>query len=310
MHASGIRSLKYIFDYISTPDYETQYYKIHKRNIPFYEEIERAFANTKACGVRVYRPPHRIKDALLPQEFAGEAEIMRTYFSDAVALLSCHAIPVSYEGDSDYAAVFGDDALYFEDKHKRVVLDISAALILKEKGFDVGIEAVTETTSPCFEHFGEEKFYLHFVDAKSKFVSPILKEGACVKSRYNNGCVASFEYKNFLVLNFDAFSVNEASTLYCSYERGKQLQEFFGNPYPSICGYANLYSICAERDNKHIVLFQNHSVDPVFDFDIKLPKPCKNIRLLGAEGEIKGQKIHITTEFSPQSTFLLEVEYE
>ena len=201
MHASGIRSLKYMFDYISSPNYETQYFKIHTRNIPFYEKIEKAFEDTKTCGIRVYRPAQRIINALLPEKFAGEQEIMRTYFSDAVALLSCHAIPVSYEGDCDYAAVFVDDALYFKNTHKKVVLDISAALILKEKGIDVGIESITESCNPSFEIFEDEKYFLHFLDNKTKFMAPTLKEGAIVKSRYDTGNIASFKYKNFLILN-------------------------------------------------------------------------------------------------------------
>lgn len=312
MHASGARSLKYLFDYYSSPEYETQYLKIHTRNIPLYEKIEAAFQNATPCGIRLYRPPHRITDAVLPDTFAGEKPIMCTYFSKAAAMLSAHAIPISYEHENDCAVVFGDDALYLDKIPDKTVLDLSAALILKKKGIDVGFEIDQGNVmrTPSFEFFNDERILLGNVDKKAPFYDLKLKNGAIVKSRYDTGCVASFEYQNFLILNFDAFFINEACTLFCSYARGEQLQRFFGFPYPAVCSCANLYSICATKENKHVVLFQNHSIDPVFDFDITLPKSCKSFQITGADGFLCGNKIHITTDFLPQSSILLEVEYE
>ena len=311
MHASGVKSLKYLFDYYSSPTYETQYLKIHTRNLSLYEAIENAFQGSTPCGIRVYRPPHRITDAILPERFAGEKPIMHTYFSKAAAMLASHAIPVSYEGENDCAVVFGDDALYLNNFNQKIVLDRSAALILKEKGIDVGFDTVQPNSDiPSFELFDGEKVLLFGASPVLSFPDLSLKDGAVVKSRFDTGTIAGFEYNNFLVLNFDAFSVNEASALFCSYARGRQLQEFFGYPYPTVDGYANLYSICAKKGNRQIVLFQNHSIDPVFDFDITLPKPCRTFALTGATGTLCGNKIHVTSDFSPQATILLETEYQ
>ena len=310
MHACGVRSLKYLFDYSSSPQYEKQYLKIHCRNLPLYERIEAAFRGATPSGVRVYRPMHRIQDALLPTEFIGEKAVMRTYFSSAVAMLTCHAIPVCYDGESDYAAVFGDDALYFENVHQKVVLDMTAAMLLKERGIDVGIECVTDAPLPQFELFENERVPLRQIGAGVSFRNPTLKAGATVHSRFDTQAIASFEYQNFLVLNFDARSVNETNALVCSYERGKQLQRFFGNPFPSILGFSEVYSVCATRDTKQIAIFQNLSIDPIFDFDIVLPARCKAFQLYGAQGTAEGNKIRIGSEFSPQATILLEVEYE
>ena len=310
MRAVGVRSLKYLFDYSASPEYETKYLGIHTRNFKLYDTIERAFENTRPCGVRLYRPMHRITDAVLPESFAGEEEIMRTYFSDAAAMLSCHAVPTVYDGESDFAAVFGDDALYFEDNHQKTVLDLTAALMLKEKkGVDTGISDIKDASAPTFEIFGEERVFLGY-HGNVGFKGLALKEGAKVLSRYDTGDVASFTYGNFLVLNFDAFTVNEDSALYCSYERGKQLQAFYGYPYPAILNNCELYSVCAEREGEHIVLFQNHSIDPVFDFDIILPRKCRSFELYGAEGEKHGDRIRVKTDFSPQSVMLLSVKYE
>lgn len=309
MHASGTKSLKYLFDYHSSPQYEKQYLRIHCRNLPLYETVEAAFEGSSPCGVRVYRPAHRITDAILPSPFAGEKAVMRTYFSPAAAMLACHAIPVCYDGESDCAMVFGDDALYLKDTHKKVVLDRSAALLLMERGIDVGIDRVTDAPTPAFEYFEGEKILLGRINAEATFKDLTLKEGATVLSRFDTNAVASFAYGRFLILNFDAFTVNESSTLFCSYARGKQLLRFFENPFPSISGFTDLYSICAERDGTHISLFQNLSIDPVLGLDITLPKPCKAFRLYGAEGECSGNTIHVTTDFLPQATMMLTVKY-
>ena len=310
MHASGVRSLKYLFDYHSSPRYEKQYLKIHCRNIPLYEKIEKAFSGMTPAGVRVYRPPHRIKNAILPETFCGEDLVMRSYFSNAAAMLACHAIPVSYEGESDSAAVFGDDALYFEDVHKRVVRDISAALILKDRGFDVGIDSITATGAPAFEFFRDEKVLLTGIGADVKFYDLKLKDGAVPTSFFDTGAVASLEYKNFLILNFDSLLINESSALYRSYARGEQLQKFFKNPHPAIYGYADIYSISATSGNKETVLFENLSIDPVFDFDIVLPKKCKSVEIHGVLGELLGDRIRVTSDFLPSSVILLEITYE
>ena len=205
--------------------------------------------------------------------------------------------------------VFGDDALYLKDTHKKVVLDRSAALLLMERGIDVGIDRVTDAPTPAFEYFEGEKILLGRINAEATFKDLTLKEGATVLSRFDTNAVASFAYGRFLILNFDAFTVNESSTLFCSYARGKQLLRFFENPFPSISGFTDLYSICAERDGTHISLFQNLSIDPVLGLDITLPKPCKAFRLYGAEGECSGNTIHVTTDFLPQATMMLTVKY-
>lgn len=309
MHAAGIKSLKYLFDYYSSPSYETQYQRIHVRNLPLYEAVEDAFRDTTPCGIKVYRPPHRITEAVLPKAFVGEKPVMRSYFSKAAAMLARHAIPVAY-GESEYAVVFGDDALYFDGKPKRVVLDRAAALLLQEKGVDVGFTLGAEAPHPTFEIFENERVLLQGIDGEATFFDLCLKDGATVQSRFDAGAVASFTYGNFLILNFDAFTVGEASTLYGSYARGAQLQKFFGFPYPAVCGHADLYAICAERENEHVMLLQNLSIDPVFDFDIRLPRPCRRFRLIGGEGTLSGDRIRVTTDLAPQATLLLTVGYE
>ena len=75
-------------------------------------------------------------------------------------------------------------------------------------------------------------------------------------------------------------------------------------------GHVGLYTVCAEGEGGHAVLFQNLSMDPIFDFDILLPKRCRGFRAVGVEGEDRGDRIHVAGEVAPMGCFLLEVEYE
>lgn len=327
MHASGIRSLKYLFDYVSSPDYEKGYLRLHKRNMPFYEKLRSAFDSARYQGVRLYRPAHRICDARLPEEFHVEKSVMRGFFSIAASALTRMSIPVSYHGASENAALFGDDALYLEDPspHRAILLDLPAARILQERGIDVGLRGEERASVPLRESFGEEKILLSGIGQGSLFPSENgfyrveLAPKASVLSLFSKGeeCFpASYLYQNgetsFLVLCCDASCMGEGSSVLISYARQKQLLDFFGNDFPYIYGFSQVYALCAKTEEGQSVLFQNLSIDPIFDFSIQLPKPCGSFCLTGAEGELSsdGQSIRVTTDFTPYSSLLLQVTYE
>ena len=310
MQASGVRSLKYIIDYYSSPEYEKQYYKIHTRNIPLCEYIQNAFKDSKPFGVRLYRPAHRLSDISFPDEFIGEKPVMtKSFFSMSASMLSALGIPTVYDGKSDFAAVFGDEAHHFKNDHSKIIVDLPAALVLQKRGFDVGIRNIRKIAAPTIEHFENEKTLLCNIQTNADFYDVDINKEAKVLSTFDTGAVASFVYDKFLVLNFDALYVGESSTLLCSYARQKQIFDFLQNPFPKIEGFADVYSICNKTQNGFVALFQNHSTDPVFDFDITLPKPCKAFKLYGAEGTVQGSKIHITTDFHPSSTIIVQIEY-
>lgn len=310
MHASGMRSLKYLYDYHSPLEYDLNYHHLHCRNLPFYEQIEKAFEGTRPCGVRLYRPAHRLEEAILPASFAGEKAIMRSFFSTAAAMLSCHGIPLCYEGENDHAAFFGSDAQFFNPNHKKILLDLPAALLLQSRGFDLGIEKWEDAPTPQFEIFGEDRYLLWGLDPTAAFKNLTLKEGAEVQSRFDSGAPASFTYKNYLILNFEASALLEGSALFSSFARGRQLQEFFEYSYPAILGHPEIYSICAEKEDRQVALFQNHSADALFDFEILLSKPCKKFRLVGGKATLQNQKLMIQTPFYPGESLLFEIFYE
>ena len=328
MRASGIRSLKYMFDYFSSPGYEKQYLRIHKRNLPFYEQIHSAFADKEPVGVRLFCPMHRIQKARLPETFVGEGELMRLFFSQTAALLTGLGIPVCYTGNAECGAAFGEDVLAIEDisSYKKMILDLPAARLLAEKGIDTGVADVKKAAVPGLEYFAVQRLLLSGIGqgaplAKTGgFYDVQLKEGARAESWFESQdgiTVSSYRYHNdtteFLVLAFDALAAGESSTLFASYCRQTQLMDFVGGTYPYIRGFSEIYSLCAasEDGREQAVLFENLSLDPVFDFEIELGKKCERFELIGAVGELTADKkrIRITTDFQPSAAMVLKVTY-
>lgn len=328
MQADGIRSLKYVYDYFLSPEYEPKYIKIHNRNTPTYQKIRDVFGDKKAAGVRVFYPMHSILERELPDEFIGEWAIMRMFFSRSVSMMTGVGIPVKHEGEASCAAIFGEEVRAAGDvtRFEKVILDLPAAKMLMEQGIDVGLTAWEQTTVPHRELFGDERllvFGAHIgtpLDCSRGFYKVTLKDGAVVESIAQNSdgdFPSSYRYHNgtteFLVLTFDAMAVGESSTLYRSYCRQQQLMDFVGAEYPYIKKQPHVYSLCAQSQdgNTQAVLFENLSIDSIYDFAIELGKPCKEFTLVGAEGTLSEDrtKIYVAQDFAPFSALTLEVSY-
>ncbi len=329
MQASGIRSLKYVMDYVSSPEYEQGYIRSHMRNLPLYEKINDAFSDKIPAGVRLFRKPQTIRESVLPDYFAGQNNVMRTFFSQAAALLSGLGIPVCYEGNCECGAAFGEDVYAFGEKIpcKKMILDLSGAVILSNNGTDVGLKTFSPVYSaPHKELFGKEQILLSGVGKNAvfpkepKLYNISLKDGAAVKSTLlckEGEYIGSYTYFNgeteFLVFNFNALSVGEDSSLFLSYSRQDQINDFIGNVYPSIRRHPGIYSICARsQDAERIsVLFENIGSDIAFDFSIKLGRECESFNLTGIEGTLEsdGKGIKIHGDFYPATAILLEIKY-
>ena len=331
MRAEGIPSLKYVLDYTAQPEYETGYMKMHLRNVPLYRHVEEVFENKRSAGVRMFCPMHTVQNAVFPDFFLGEAEIIRFAFPLTANFLTGVGVPVCYSGDAECGAAFGEDAHAIEDpaSWKKLIVDLSAAKILQEKGVDVGIQSTQkmDVSGIGAEIFPEGTVSVFGFGVGGSFAAAggvyrtELKAGAEVLSRFPVGTEeipASYRYHNgttdFLVLAFDARAVGESSSVAISYYRQKQIMDFVGKRYPYIRKEPEIYTICTESEDggKQAVLFENLSRDPVFDFDIEIGKGCKEFRLFGAEGVLSEDRtrIHVTTEFAPSAAMVLEVDAE
>lgn len=327
MQASGVKTLKYLLDYRSTADYEPMYLKLHHRNAPMYAQIRKSFNGLQDTGVRLYRPMRTLASAVLPDTFVGEKAVMRRFFSAAAAMLTQLSIPVCYAGDSEIGAAFGQDAQFIKKLPKKLILDLPAALILQEKGVDVGLRA-WEPMEPAGEEgfLGGERITVYHSGLgllpgnASGFYRTKLHPHAQVASEFHyfeEDVPASYRYRSgdteFLVFTFDAASLGQSSSAECSYCRQKQLLDFLGRPWPAVEKQPELYALCKKAEDGHLaVLFENLGQDPLFDSAIDLGRPCRDYTLHGAQATLSADRrfLHLTSTLHPGEGMVLEVNYK
>ena len=335
--SGGMGSLKYLCDYISTPEYETGYLKHHKHNAPMYRWVEEHFADKRAEGVQIYRPMRTIGHAILPETFdctyPAEKDVMRRVFAPEIAMLTQLSVPVRYDAPEtapEYAAVFGDYARYLpEDKFpKNLIIDIPAAKFLMDQGIDVGLRSCEMSAGEVRESFLKpdgKKQTISITYPKvfrpgylgSGFYTGEVDPAAEIQSCYDNGSPASYVYDNgttrFLVLMANVDTVGQSCSYCASYARQQQILQFLNYTYPSISNEPDIYTLykCKEDGSSAAVLFGNLGEDMLFDFDIHLGKPCKSVSVFGAEGQLSpdGMQMHITSEVAAKTCIALNLEY-
>ena len=331
MQAEGVKSLKYLFDYYSGPEYEQKYYKLHLRDIPLYQHIVKTFDGLQDAGVRLYRSFDRVRYADFGSEFPGEKPVMRTFFSAASAMLTQLCIPVCYTGKAKVGAAFGEDVLDIpEDQFpEKLILDLPAAKLLTEKGVDLGISEITPCAGSGREVYLQPDgtkapisisnsglalmgpMHCGFYDVKLSASAEVLSEFV-----YHDGNrPSSFRYcsgnTEFFILLFDAAALGQSSSAECSYYRQAQLMDFIGNAYPAVKGEAGVYALCKQRADgkKMAVLLENLSYDTLFDFAIELDGSWDAVSLYGGEGILSEDKkrFSVTTDLPSGGALVLEL---
>ena len=331
MQAEGIRSLKYLFDYYSGPSYEEKYYKLHLRRIPLYEHITKAFDGLEDAGVRLYRRFERIRRADLGPAFPGEKPVQRTFFSAASAMLTQLSIPVCYTGNQPVAAAFGEDALDIpaENFPKKLILDLSAALLLQKKGLDLGIRSAVPHTPAAAEIYrlpdgSRERISnsssglalmgpMHngYYDVTLKEEAQVLSEFAYHDGNRPSSCLYRSGDTEFFLLLFDAAALGQSCSALCSYHRQAQLLDFLGGQYPAIRKENGIYCLCKQsKDGKKMAaLLLNLGHDNVFDFSIHLDGTWEDATLYGGEGTLSPDKksIRVTTDLPVGEPLVLKL---
>lgn len=140
-------TLKYMFDYVSGPLYESGYVKAHCRDLPLLRGLEQLFAAGKQTGVGILLEQH-----LLP---VSDCDLVpaRDTSPDPTAgmLLALNSIPTTYVERGICRAVFGNNAKFLHgDLSGGLMLDAAAALLLTEQGADVGLGNATRTALRAF----------------------------------------------------------------------------------------------------------------------------------------------------------------
>lgn len=305
-------SLKYLIDYYAPPRYETGYTDRHVRNLPVTEALEHIFKNKQPAGIRVYEYMNEIENKDYPEKFIGEAELMSRIFKRSQTILSNNAIPTKYDGNG-VGICFGESAKYIDAAaaHDGLILDISAAKILKERGFDVGFSEAVPCIGAKTERCGGIDYYT--VEPYVEYYRVELKENSKVKSFFTNDfdCFpALFTYTGkdgcrFAVLTFNAESVPHNSNLLTSYLRQKQLADchyyLCGKPLPAIAPQnPGMYLLCRKDGASVSVALWNIHEDIALSPKILLDEKFDCIDFINCSGRLKGSEV-ILSDIPPYS---------
>lgn len=306
-------SLKYLFDYFSSTEYEKGYLKLHKKNAGLYDFLETHFTEKHAVGVQVYERMQKIADMDLPRGW-DQKQIMMTSLPVAAAILTSLTIPVTYDENVECAIAFNVNVDDVKQLPKRMILDIVAAKRLQEQGVDVGLchaESIEQKINPPVERFGKERISL--AASGGRYFRCQVKEDAIVESVFEldgEEILASYTYDNgttkFLVYTFDAYSIPQSGTVFCSYGRQEQLLDFYSD-FPVLRKSPYVYQLCKRGEGETVAFFANIFEDEMFDFEIELDKEYKTVECYGIEAALEGNMLKVHSEVAAYGMFAIRL---
>ena len=304
---SGI--LKYMFDYVAGPNFETGYLKFHKYNEPYLKKLSDFFAEGANAGVKIITYPHTMKDADLD---VSTLHVYSPCPADATMLGSC-GIPTIYRGKGVCNSVFGENARSFDLSMlgEGTILDAVSAMILTERGVDVGLETYDELVDKNISFLcTKDVEYKSFISrGKTRMLTPILKESSeqlLFATEQNNKCTVAYKYENangerFLVFLFEGDSIfgetyMRDSGLLKNYATQKVLTEELPwvarKALPAYCvGNPELYLMCRKEEDSVSVAMFNCFADPIIDATVVIDGEYKTIECVGCEAELLDNKV-------------------
>ena len=303
LRASGATDgiLKYGVDYSSEPGYENGYAVMHSRNKHLYPRIDAHFGGKKNVGIRIYEYPMKAADTVLPTMDGLKNRLDYLLFSQSARVLSHNAIPSVYEGAGVTGMVFGENARHLPEEAfaKGLILDITAAKILQDRGVDVGLVALGGKVYPAEEQFVcgnrvvmyDASAYAVTVSDKAEVLST--GDGVPLSYRYENAAG-----QRFLVLNFVTDIDAKKAYIWKQYARGRQIVEntpwLSGEKLPACAvGNPGLYLQCKVDDTGMTVGLWNLHPDPAFAPVVQLAERFGSIEWLNTAGRLEGDRVYL-----------------
>lgn len=300
--------LKYMFDYTAGPELELGYLKLHNCNRAMLDKIGEWFADGANAGVRAVVKPYNARIADLD---LSSYDLWSPFPSDAT-MLGSSSIPTVYRGEGICNSVFGENARLYDLKElkKGSILDGASAVILSERGVDVGIEcvggfekrtignvAVNDNEKACI--FG----------GTARILSAKLKSGATpLLYAYEGGdkFPIAYSYENekgerFAVFLFEGDSLKSdfvgcSSGLLTAYPTAEALVKVIPwvarQPIPAYSEKnPELYLMCRKDEESLSVALFNCFADPVTEPVITLGEGYSKIECVGCDARIDGNKV-------------------
>lgn len=325
--------LKYMLDYNSRADYETGYMERHRRNKAHYEEIERRFSGKQSVGLNVFEAMLTIGKTTFDEKLTPNI-LCRNGHLPTMAQEICvdNSIPTAYNDPESASIVFGEGAHLITDEllSRGAILDATAALILHQKGIDVGIRCLESAPTPCGEYFRREEdavscalenegqFYRFTLATKAEVLSDFLVgeaglgviDGDIEKMPRFPACYyyENREGQRFLVYSFAAHTARVKNGwfkgLFRHYYRQTQLidavDRLQGHPLPAVCaGNPQLYMICKKNGHSMSVGIWNSFADEVISPIITLDRPYTKIDCYHCQGKIVEDQVFLQEDIPP-----------
>jgi len=267
--------LKYMFDYVSSFDYETKYADLAERNQPLYAEIERIFSGRAAVGVNVVRKMKTLHAADLPTPVNTGLLYANFFQSSAIRFLTDNAIPIAYGDANGPAVVFGFDATNLDRTSLRhgAILDAVAARLLSSAGIDVGLQELVKAVEVRREVYPADREtvqtqgsrYAMTIHAKARILSRLATSEGEIPGAY---CYENADGERFLVYAFDACANQNDPGAFRSYCRQRQLIDAIAwlarRPLDAVCpGHPDLYILVKKNEDGLAIGLWNFFADAI-----------------------------------------------
>jgi len=313
MRASGTSDgiLKYMFDYVSSPDFETGYMERHLEDQPLFDVIQNTLSDKQAVGVTVFEP---MKTFALSHNPGTDLD--GRCYPVSIRFASDNNLPVRYDAGEDATIIFGDAAeLAGPEQFKNgALLDIAAAQILTRRGIDVGLTKVIGSFVPNEEEFGAEKEVTGVIGGEWYEVEPA--QGAVVDSwqvcrkagEETRRCPALYTYENaegqkFAVYCFcarNSYGTVDARGLFRGWTRAAQVRRILpwlsGRKLDAVCdGAADLYMLAKRDADSLSVGLWNFGVDRISQPKVQLGEEWDELICDWGNASLEGTVVTVET---------------
>ena len=308
--------LKYMIDYVAGPDFELGYLKHHQMNRSLREKLPAFFKKGANSGVRIHAKPHTFEKADLDLCDYYDKRTPRAMIG---TLLGGSGIPTLYRGDGFCHAVSGETAREIDRSilKEGMILDATAAVILMERGVDVGLAKYQplQKKNIAFIHPEDRERKSLIEDGEARVLPPNLKEGAKTLLWYSEPsgstplayCYENKEGERFLVFLFECESINRDVALgFSGLLRAPSMQEILEKalpwvakePIPAYCvGNPHIYLMAEQDEDSMSVALFNCFADQAIDPVVVLGEEYKEIECLNCEASLQGNRVTIESPF-------------
>ena len=295
--------LKYMVDYLASPEFETSYLRYHIRNLPVMEQISEMFDGKDMLGVNVTCHRDTFDGADLEMGLAG-------YYPDtpAGAAMAFSGISTVYGEGGICRAVFGEEARHvsLSEIEKGGIIDAIAAQILTDRGIDVGLEERVSFTNARVSYLTDEDLREKaYVDAPQIRYADFrtASDAKVVCNAYFGEEIKkiAYTYKNskgarFLVYCFDSMAFLKHTGIYRGYLQQRILREgvewISNKRLPAFMeGCPDTYLMCKGKNGRMAVAIFNMYADSIDEPIIKLDRTYSSIRFLNCSGRLEADRV-------------------